>query len=881
MVKDTAAMRRCGRATPLLLPLLLLVVAQAAPAGGEAGGTTGAGYRHWQRDVHQKAEYHLDDFTAEDPRLAKKAGDVAADVEAASLTPKFRWTQDPRHVFLTVLVKNLDFAAAGAVQHDRWWLNFTASGDFQRTVGARHDSTEARAQGGKRQKYSLSLPLTRPVTADRTQRRASEGYTVFELRKGTPNSEWTHLVKEPARSLYKRHMRVDFKSKFDRDDENEDDDVWGSHEFKVERVTDGNVDDVISESGRIVILMFFPTWVHPHFSHYWAHAFASAAQAMEGRATLAVVNGLAESAVPVIKRFKVKLSQADGNGSRPIYRVFVDGGKIIPEGYNGENDAQQLVDFVTRLEGVCDDTPCPAVHKLVAEADLELLMGRHELSAIAVGMKESDALQGALTNITRSLQALNPPPYTARAKGVGVGWCGGGPAFNMLSTQLKGMPEIDLQDVDFPAILLVRVPGAPDGSDAGMTPPIMTTAASVIRPADGKKFKKAELKAAIGGWGFKQQGIVTEGGLGHVQLAAACGVSTAVLALGTEAEAVEATDDSDSGTAASVEADENQLALEGLRAFNSDNRSAPLQALVHRAHDQRGADAIRRLSDKYGWSPARVPALAIVRGEKLYAYPTSKYGELSLETIRKFAKDVAANKGMKSALRSEKASSAKGPGSGEVDRVVANAVRVFLDQPDLDRVLAVYDSTDELSEKRRQSTGKVAGKMSHVSTLAFGALDMSKNDIPPMLAKLLGGDPKRYEGVWLFKAAAGGGGGGGGGDGEEDNIGERCKRKASTKELASWVQKRAVIQFPAKVPALPSGPYNETCRDCRVMSVREVVKLRCKHCDGGSATQLMTEADLSTCAAFTNLGGELGCAEAAAAAADLSADGNSEGKGEL
>ena len=180
---------RAGAAAALGPPLLALCAAAAAriaaaPSAAEApvGGTAGQGYRHWQRDVHAKADYSLEDFSAADPRLSS-AGDEGAEPDGAQLTPKFLWTQDPRHVFITVLVKKLDFEAAGAVQHDRWWLNFSASGDAQRTVGARHGSSEARAQGGKRRTYGLSLPLTRPVVADRMVRRGSEGYTVFELRK--------------------------------------------------------------------------------------------------------------------------------------------------------------------------------------------------------------------------------------------------------------------------------------------------------------------------------------------------------------------------------------------------------------------------------------------------------------------------------------------------------------------------------------------------------------------------------------------------------------------------------------------------------------------------------------------------------------------------
>lgn len=41
--------------------------------------------------------------------------------------------------------------------------------------------------------------LARAVDSNRTTRKKSEGYTVFVLRKENINSEWTHLLKEPAR----------------------------------------------------------------------------------------------------------------------------------------------------------------------------------------------------------------------------------------------------------------------------------------------------------------------------------------------------------------------------------------------------------------------------------------------------------------------------------------------------------------------------------------------------------------------------------------------------------------------------------------------------------------------------------------------------------
>ena len=220
------------------------------------------------------------------------------------------------------------------------------------------------------------------------------------------------------------------------------------------------------------------------------------------------------------------------------------------------------------------------------------------------------------------MQAVGHPPYSARAKGVGVGWCGGGAAFNMLNAQLQGMPKIELKDIDFPALILVRVPGAPAGSDEGMAPPIMTTAATVVRPA-GKKFKKAELKAAIAGWGeqsremtcclrcfsdrlpcaasspgFKHEGVHEEWDVAHVLHATRCGAGTAILAAIAD------------GDGESADADgPNRLALEALRAFNADNASAPVQALLHNVSSAKEwqADRLSRLSRHYGWTPARLP----------------------------------------------------------------------------------------------------------------------------------------------------------------------------------------------------------------------------------------------------------------------------------
>ena len=106
---------------------------------------------------------------------------------------------------------------------------------------------------------------------------------------------------------------------------------------------------------------------------------------------------------------------------------------------------------------------------------------------------------------------------------------------------------------------------------------------------------------------------------------------------------------------------------------------------------------------------ARVSALAIVRGSKLYSFPHDKYGKLEHASIRRFADDVA-SKRFKPVLRSESPSAQvrrhdrqypelgdrlrfvcaqSGPGSGDVDRVVATSAQEFLGQIDIDRVLAV------------------------------------------------------------------------------------------------------------------------------------------------------------------------------------------------
>ena len=69
-------------------------------------------------------------------------------------------------------------------------------------------------------------------------------------------------------------------------------------------------------------------------------------------------------------------------------------------------------------------------------------------------------------------------------------------------------------------------------------------------------------------------------------------------------------------------------------------------------------------------------------------------------------------------------------------------------------------------------------------------------------------------------------------------VAHRCKRKASTKQLAHCIRGHASVRFPAKVPALPAGPYQHTCSGCQVLAVHGALQLRCKHCAGAKPTQV-------------------------------------------
>lgn len=64
---------------------------------------------------------------------------------------------------------------------------------------------------------------------------------------------------------------------------------------------------------------------------------------------------------------------------------------------------------------------------------------------------------------------MGVPPLHGRAKGVGIGWVGGGAVFSTLQAQLRGLPKIELEAIEYPALLLLQVPGAPAAHSGGVS----------------------------------------------------------------------------------------------------------------------------------------------------------------------------------------------------------------------------------------------------------------------------------------------------------------------------------------------------------------------------------------------------------------------------
>eukprot|EP01052_Picozoa_sp_SAG31_P042277 SAG31_NODE_6668_length_1932_cov_4.963565_1_plen_468_part_01 len=468
-------------------------------------------------------------------------------------------------------------------------------------------------------------------------------------------------------------MSVDFK-KFDVA-EDEDDEVA----FKVEKVTSVNVDDVIATPGP-VILMFMPSWVPRGYSRPWIQNFGAAAEALEGRATFGRVNALGEllfkfnylfkfkfkfkcvnalGEPKLLERFEIfpdQMSQRDGNESTPVYRIFNDGGWMIPESF-GHYEVMQgkpMADLVVRMEDVCDTQPCPSVHAFREESELNLVIGRREWSVVAIGMKESDALSGPLSNASRSLQVLGAPP-------VGVGWMAGGLAFNAFQSLLGSMVKLDLKTVEFPALILIRVPGAPEDAPAGAAPPIMIVQAAVARPRGGKKFKNDELKATIAGWGLKAKGIQEGWEWSNVNLALRCSVPSVLLQLST---ASRTKDDVGAETPDAV-------ALQAMHSLNGDNDLPAIQLLLN-VGSKSGSAAIQHMAREYGLplATADKPSLAVIHKERAYTFTNDFTVSEDANKAKKFVADVISGK-IRASVRSQKVPTVRhGPGSGQIDTVV-------------------------------------------------------------------------------------------------------------------------------------------------------------------------------------------------------------------
>ena len=128
----------------------------------------------------------------------------------------------------------------------------------------------------------------------------------------------------------------------------------------------------------------------------------------------------------------------------------------------------------------------------------------------------------------------------------------------------------------------------------------------------------------------------------------------------------------------------------------------------------------------------------------------------------------------------------------------------------------------------------------------------AENDVPDALASALGNDDSRYDGIWIFASNNSS-------LQASDIRGHRCKRKASTKQMAQCVRSYSHSHIPAKVPQLPPGAYVDSCSGCRVILVHDTWKLTCSHCDGAKASATDFSLELSACEYFDNVEGQLAC----------------------
>jgi hypothetical protein len=154
----------------------------------------------------------------------------------------------------------------------------------------------------------------------------------------------------------------------------------------------------------------------------------------------------------------------------------------------------------------------------------------------------------------------------------------------------------------------------------------MVARASVVQPRNGKRFRRSELREAVGGWGFKQEGVRgAHDGEGwaaaDVALAVRAGVPSLVLLLSPRAfEAVDRAPPPPPGGEPSSQRAAQRAALAELRAYAADNKSMPAQMLAGVASAARTS----WLGERYGWAPSQLPALGIVHETKLHAFSTEK-----------------------------------------------------------------------------------------------------------------------------------------------------------------------------------------------------------------------------------------------------------------
>jgi hypothetical protein len=277
------------------------------------------------------------------------------------------------------------------------------------------------------------------------------------------------------------------------------------------------------------------------------------------------------------------------------------------------------------------------------------------------------------------------------------------------------------------------------------------------------------------------------------------------------------------------------------------------------------------LATSQGLDGTTFPGLTVLAGpageQKTYSYSVTDRGEMTAASVATFLQQVL-NGEASTSVRSETVPAAdevKGAGSGVVDKVVGLNVQEFVGDDTVDTVLVIYKEGDDLGKKYKDKAVKLAEKLAHVPTLAFGSLDLDKNGIPETVTTQIGDDAKGWDGIWLFPAGTG--------------TPLHAKRKSALKDLAKWIKTKAAKAFDAKVQGLPRGTFADTCKGCRVEEgeggadgAGAVKLLVCASCSGGSAGSGKVSVELESCeAGFANDGGTLICDKAAAMAAEVEA----------